>query len=109
MDKSKEDKNQLLEFDDKKKFMEQLLITEKAKKSIIKPKITAKDTGINLNLIDNIKSFLDETKNGENQANIEEDNLNASKESNNEIGVEFNLLMYKEDSGESSGSEEDDN
>lgn len=116
-------KGQLLEFDDDRSFMRQLLITDKAKKSLIKPKIEANETGLNLSLIGNVKKFLEDAKREKSEQpvgqsrfrpeNDDEDltdpNLEENEEyslANNfeigspdkEIGVEFDLLMYKDDS-----------
>lgn len=130
---TKETKNQLLEFNDDG-FVKQLLITEKAKKSNLKPKINAEESGLNSSLIDNVRKFLEDAKRAEvdqkenlnNQSVLKnnfrmenddltdpnlEDNEEYSLENNfeinnqEEIGVEFDLLMYKD---EDSDSEDED-
>lgn len=127
-------KSQRLEFDDEKSFMRQLLITDKAKKSLIKPKIEAGEAGLNLGLIGNVKKFLEdakrekgESKNGDqamkSRFGLENDDLCGPSLPENEeyslassleigsldkqqLGVEFDLLMYEEDSESDESDEE---
>ena len=133
-------KSQRLEFDNKPSFMRQLLITDQAKKSLIKPKIESTETGLNLDLIDSVKKFLEDAKRDKSESTngdqlksrsengdqlMENGDSNLSKEhsssdsqeiggqeiggSDKQIGVEFDLLMYREDSdSESDESDESD-
>lgn len=107
----KETKNKLLEFDNNRGFMRQLLITDQAKKSLIKPKIEANGTSLNLGLLNNVKKFLEDVKKGE-QSDQPEHSADSSSNladpviNKQELGVEFNLLMYKDDGNSEEESEE---
>lgn len=116
MDQPGEDKNQLLEFNDDKSFVKQLLITDQAKKSFTKPTITAEATGLHSSLINNVKKFLDDAKQ---QTESESTNPmetqdqavefdEGEQDSKDEIGVEFDLLMYEDDSDSTSSEDEDE-
>ena len=121
-------KNQLLEFDEDRGFMQQLLITEKARKSLIKPKIEANGTGLNSSLIDSVKNFLEDARRGEpggspkSRVRAENGLIDPNPEQNEEhrvarnsdsldkeeLGVEFDLLMYEADSESEESDEEGD-